>query len=148
MIAKAGSTLPILSLATIQQALRKHRAKSWEYHDYTVYLQPNLYTVKKGHKLALVFNTYDPSDLTVEHPYGSDLQDRLYPGGDSNCRKTRAQKASYLPSASDTDYTNLPEVEGAALVAPEVHYKGKNIPFQPQNTLSNQAKIFLRRSLR
>ena len=43
--------------------------KVGEYHDYTVYLQPNLYTVKKGHKLALVFNTYDPSDLTVEHPY-------------------------------------------------------------------------------
>ena len=30
--------------------------KVGEYHDYTVYLQPNLYTVKKGHKLALVFN--------------------------------------------------------------------------------------------
>ena len=37
--------------------------------------------------------------------------------------KTRAQKASYVPSATDTDYANLPEVEGAALVAPEVHYK-------------------------
>ena len=37
--------------------------------------------------------------------------------------KTRAQKASYVPSATDTDYAKLPEIEGAALVAPEVHYK-------------------------
>lgn len=37
--------------------------------------------------------------------------------------KTRAQKASYVPSATDTDYAKLPEIEGTALVAPEVHYK-------------------------
>ena len=112
VIAKAGSTLPILSLATIQQAPRKHRAKSWEYHDYTVYLQPNLYTVKKGHKLALVFNTYDPSDLTVEHPYEVTFKTDSIQAAIPIVEKTRAQKASYLPSASDTDYANLPEVEG------------------------------------
>ena len=97
--------------------------KVGEYHDYTVYLQPNLYTVKKGHKLALVFNTYDPSDLTVEHPYEVTFKTDSIQAAIPIVEKTRAQKASYLPSASDTDYTNLPEVEGAALVAPEVHYK-------------------------
>lgn len=30
-------------------------------HTYNIYLQPNLYTVKAGHKLALVICTRDPS---------------------------------------------------------------------------------------
>ena len=97
--------------------------KVGEYHDYTVYLQPNLYTVKKGHKLALVFNTYDPSDLTVEHPYEVTFKTDSIQAAIPIVEKTRAQKATYVPSATDTDYANLPEVEGAALVAPEVHYK-------------------------
>ena len=29
--------------------------KLGEFRNYTVYLQPNLYTVKKGHKLGLVY---------------------------------------------------------------------------------------------
>lgn len=97
--------------------------KVGEYHDYTVYLQPNLYTVKKGHKLALVFNTYDPSDLTVEHPYEVTFKTDSIQAAIPIVEKTRAQKAAYVPSATDIDYANLPEVEGAALVAPEVHYK-------------------------
>lgn len=97
--------------------------KVGEYHDYTVYLQPNLYTVKKGHKLALVFNTYDPSDLTVEHPYEVTFKTDSIQAAIPIVEKTRAQKAAYVPSATDTDYAKLPEIEGAALVSPEVHYK-------------------------
>ena len=97
--------------------------KVGEFHDYTVHLQPNLYTVKKGHKLALVFNTYDPSDLTVEHPYEVTFKTDSISATIPIVEKTRVQKATYLPSSTDTDYANLPEVEGAALVAPEVHYK-------------------------
>lgn len=97
--------------------------KVGEYHDYTVYLQPNLYMVKKGHKLALVFNTYDPSDLTVEHPYEVTFKTDSIQAAIPIVEKTRAQKAAYVPSATDTDYAKLPEIEGAALVAPEVHYK-------------------------
>ena len=97
--------------------------KVGEYHDYTVYLQPNLYTVKKGHKLALVFNTYDPSDLTVEHPYEVTFKTDSIQAAIPIVEKTRAQKAAYVPSATDTDYAKLPEIKGAALVAPEVHYK-------------------------
>ena len=97
--------------------------KVGEYHDYTVYLQPNLYTVKKGHKLALVFNTYDPSDLTVEHPYEVTFKTDSIQAAIPIVEKTRAQKAAYVPSATDTDYAKLPEIEGAALVASEVHYK-------------------------
>ena len=144
-----GSNLSNLSVADFETIKTKYKviAKGWinlanpesgydsassrasiepkvgEYHDYTVYLQPNLYTVKKGHKLALVFNTYDPSDLTVEHPYEVTFKTDSISATIPIVEKTRVQKASYLPSASDTDYANLPEVEGAALVAPEVHYK-------------------------
>ena len=144
-----GSNLSNLSIAEYETIKTKYKviAKGWinlanpesgydsassrasiepkvgEFHDYTVYLQPNLYTVKKGHKLALVFNTYDPSDLTVEHPYEVTFKTDSIQAVIPIVEKTRAQKASYLPSASDTDYANLPEVEGAALVAPEVHYK-------------------------
>ena len=97
--------------------------KVGEYHDYTVYLQPNLYTVKKGHKLALVFNTYDPSDLTVEHPYEVTFKTDSIQAAIPIVEKTRAQKAAYVPSETDADYAKLPEMEGAALVAPEVHDK-------------------------
>ena len=97
--------------------------KVGEYHDYTVYLQPNLYTVKKGHKLAMVFNTYDPSDLTVEHPYEVTFKTDSIQAAIPIVEKTRVQKAAYVPSATDTDYAKLPEIEGAALVAPEVHDK-------------------------
>lgn len=107
--------------------------KVGEYHDYTVYLQPNLYTVKKGHKLALVFNTYDPSDLTVEHPYEVTFKTDSIQAAIPIVEKTRAQKASYVPSATDTDYANLPEVEGGALVAAEVHYKEEYLLPSPEH---------------
>lgn len=144
-----GSNLSNLSIAEYETIKTKYKviAKGWinlanpesgydsassresiepkvgEYHDYTVYLQPNLYTVKKGHKLALVFNTYDPSDLTVEHPYEVTFKTDSIQAAIPIVEKTRAQKAAYVPSATDTDYAKLPEIEGAALVAPEVHYK-------------------------
>lgn len=41
-----------------------------EFHDYTVYLQPNVYQVKKGHQLKLILTAYDPSVRTVEELYG------------------------------------------------------------------------------
>jgi len=40
------------------------------YHDYTVYLQPNYYTVKAGHKLALVVYTYEPGKVSYSENYG------------------------------------------------------------------------------
>ena len=41
-----------------------------EFHDYTIYLQPNLYTVKEGHRLKLLLTAYDPSVRTVDELYG------------------------------------------------------------------------------
>ena len=40
------------------------------YHDYTVYLQPNYYTVKAGHKLALVVYTYEQGKASYSENYG------------------------------------------------------------------------------
>lgn len=128
--------------------------KVGEYHDYTVYLQPNLYTVKKGHKLALVFNTYDPSDLTVEHPYEVTFKTDSIQAAIPIVEKTRAQKAAYVPSATDADYAKLPEMEGAALVAPEVHYKEEyRLPtpehlVQPSQTLPEKEEQMQRESAR
>lgn len=154
-----GSNLSNLSVAEFETIKTKYKviAKGWinlanpesgydsassrnsiepkvgEFHDYTVHLQPNLYTVKKGHKLALVFNTYDPSDLTVEHPYEVTFKTDSISATIPIVEKTRVQKATYLPSATDTDYANLPEVEGATLVAPEVHYKEEYILPNPEH---------------
>lgn len=43
--------------------------KAGENHDYTLYLQPNLYTVKEGHKLALVIYTYEPGKANYRQNY-------------------------------------------------------------------------------
>ena len=40
------------------------------YNNYTVYLQPNYYTVKAGHKLALVVYTYEPGKAEYDENYG------------------------------------------------------------------------------
>lgn len=38
-------------------------------YDYTIYLQPNLYTVKEGHKLALVIYAYEPGMISYDTDY-------------------------------------------------------------------------------
>ena len=154
-----GSNLSNLSVAEFETIKTKYKviAKGWinlanpesgydsassrnsiepkvgEFHDYTVHLQPNLYTVKKGHKLALVFNTYDPSDLTVENPYEVTFKTDSIRATIPIVEGTRSQVASYLPHASDTDYANLPEIQGAKLVAAEIHYKEEyHLPVDPE----------------
>ena len=51
-------------------AANKISLKDGVYHDYTVYLQPNYYTVKAGHKLALVVYTYEPGKASYSENYG------------------------------------------------------------------------------
>ena len=48
--------------------------KPGENHDYTLYLQPNLYTVKAGHKLALVIYTYEPGKASYTQNYRISLK--------------------------------------------------------------------------
>ena len=51
-------------------AANKIELKDGEYHNYTVYLQPNYYTVKAGHKLALVVYTYEQGKARYSENYG------------------------------------------------------------------------------
>ena len=154
-----GSNLSNLSVAEFETIKTKYKviAKGWinlanpesgydsassrnsiepkvgEFHDYTVHLQPNLYTVKKGHKLALVFNTYDPSDLTVENPYEVTFKTDSIRASIPIVEGTRSQVATYLPNAADTAYAALPEIQGAKLVAAEIHYKEEyHLPVDPE----------------
>lgn len=39
------------------------------YYDYTLYLQPTVYTVEEGHHLALVIFPYDPSQASYDETY-------------------------------------------------------------------------------
>ena len=39
------------------------------YYDYTLYLQPTVYTVEEGHHLALVIFPYDPNQAYYDEPY-------------------------------------------------------------------------------
>ena len=48
--------------------------KVGENHDYTIYLQPNVYTVKEGHKLALVIYTYEPGKANYSQDYQITLE--------------------------------------------------------------------------
>ena len=48
--------------------------KVGENHDYTIYLQPNVYTVKEGHKLALVIYTYEPGKANYAQNYQITLE--------------------------------------------------------------------------
>ncbi len=55
-------------------AATKVALKVGENHDYTIYLQPNLYTVKKGHTLALVIFTYEQGMARYTQNYQITLQ--------------------------------------------------------------------------
>ncbi len=52
-------------------AATRTEIEAGKYYDYTIYLQPNVYTVEAGHKLALVIYTYEPSmrssDYTADY---------------------------------------------------------------------------------
>ena len=55
-------------------ATNKIALKAGENHDYTLYLQPNLYTVKEGHKLALVIYTYEQGKARYTQNYQITLE--------------------------------------------------------------------------
>ena len=163
-----GSNLSNLSVAEFETIKTKYKviAKGWinlanpesgydsassrnsiepkvgEFHDYTVHLQPNLYTVKKGHKLALVFNTYDPSDLTVENPYEVTFKTDSIRASIPIVEGTRSQVATYLPNVADTAYAALPEIQGAKLVEPAVHsIEEYHLPVLPEPEKYGRSEI-------
>lgn len=47
--------------------------KKGEYHEYNIYLNPNRYTVKPGHSLALVITTEDPINCLIHKTYSVEI---------------------------------------------------------------------------
>ena len=85
--------------------------KLGEFRNYTVYLQPNLYTVKKGHKLGLVFTTFDSNYVWTDDPYSYRLKTRSIVAEIPTVQKSSFRYAWYVPNEKDEAYQVLPLVE-------------------------------------
>ena len=85
--------------------------KIGEFRNYTVYLQPNLYTVKKGHKLGLVFTTFDSNYVWTDDPYSYRLKTRSIVAEIPTVQKSSLRYAWYVPNEKDEAYQVLPLVE-------------------------------------
>ncbi|MDO4666491.1 MAG: CocE/NonD family hydrolase [Streptococcus sp.] len=92
-----------------------------EFHDYTVYLQPTVYTVKKGHRLALVFNTYDSNLTRSRETYAVTFRPNSIKAIVPIVEAARFVSANYVPNAMDTDYANLENVTPVAPVESVEH---------------------------
>ena len=85
--------------------------KLGEFRNYTFYLQPNLYTVKKGHKLGLVFTTFDSNYVWTDDPYSYRLKTRSIVAEIPTVQKSSLHYAWYVPNEKDETYQVLPLVE-------------------------------------
>lgn len=81
--------------------------KENEFHDYTMYLQPNLYTVKKGHRLVLSLHTYDPDYIYFADPYEVTFKTDSISTTIPTVEASRSLLFRYQPSEKDTEYASL-----------------------------------------
>ena len=89
-------------------------------HDYTVYLQPNYYTVKAGHKLALVVYTYEPGKASYSENYGITIDNAtlsaVIPVENGACEAEMSAVAEQCyvsaEAAEDDDYETHGKVTG------------------------------------
>ena len=84
--------------------------KVGEFHEYTMYLQPNVYKVEKGHRLVLVLNPYDLSDLSIEKEYQIRLQTESIQAVLPVVEKDATLTAKYLPIKDVIEEKGEPEV--------------------------------------
>jgi len=95
--------------------------KENEYHDYTMYLQPNLYTVKKGHRLVLSLHTYDPDYIYFADPYEVTFKTDSISATIPIVEDSRSLLFRYQPSEKDTDYASLADrILPIATIQPKV----------------------------
>ncbi len=87
--------------------------KVGEFHEYTMYLQPNVYKVEKGHRLVLVLNPYDLSDLSIEKEYQIRLQTESIQAVLPVVEKDATLSAKYLPIKDVIEEKGEPEVQPA-----------------------------------
>ena len=98
------------------------RLEDGKYRNYTVYLQPNYYTVKAGHKLALVVYTYEPGKVDDEHfeNYGITIDNTalsaVIPVENGTCEAKMSAVAEQCyvsaEAAEDDDYETHGKVTG------------------------------------
>ena len=95
--------------------------KENEYHDYTMYLQPNLYTVKKGHRLVLSLHTYDPDYIYFADPYEVTFKTDSISATIPIVEDSRSLLFRYQPSEKDTEYASLADrILPIATIQPKV----------------------------
>ena len=90
------------------------------YNNYTVYLQPNYYTVKAGHKLALVVYTYEPGKASYSENYGITIDNAalsaVIPVENGTCEAKMSAVAEQCyvsaEAAEDDDYETHGKVTG------------------------------------
>ncbi|KXT83608.1 Xaa-Pro dipeptidyl-peptidase [Streptococcus sp. DD11] len=95
------------------------------FRDYTVYLQPNVYTVKKGHKLVLALNAYDPTNVYIPDIYEITFKNDSVRLTIPTVEYSKALRFNYLPNEQDSDYAGLPDraVDGGAVTQPDIEDK-------------------------
>lgn len=101
-------------------AANKIELEDGEYHNYTVYLQPNYYTVKTGHKLALVVYTYEPGKASYSENYGITIDNAALSAvipvenGACEAKMSAVAEQCYVSAeaAEDDDYKTHGKVTG------------------------------------
>jgi len=81
--------------------------KENEYHNYTMYLQPNLYTVKKGHRLVLTLHAFDPDFIYYADPYEVKFKTDSISARIPILEDSRSLLLRYQPNEKDTEYASL-----------------------------------------
>ncbi|GGE35119.1 CocE/NonD family hydrolase [Streptococcus himalayensis] len=110
-----------------------------EFHDYTVYLQPTVYDIKPGHRLALVFTTYDTNSIFIPDEYKVTFRPTSIKASIPIVQEARDKKANYSPSlgaeperfAIPTEH--LPIVDKPTLVL--------NKAVKPENLISEKPTL-------
>ena len=105
--------------------------KVGENHDYTIYLQPNVYTVKEGHKLALVIYTYEPGKANYSQDYQITLE---------NASVSAEIPVDKIPAVPALPFTDVPAdtelyaaVKWAYFSAPQITAGVTETTFAPAN---------------
>lgn len=81
--------------------------KENEYHNYTMYLQPNIYTVKKGHRLVLTLHAFDPDYIYYADPYEVKFKTDSISARIPILEDSRSLLLRYQPNEKDTEYASL-----------------------------------------
>ena len=86
-----------------------------------MYLQPNLYTVKKGHRLVLSLHTYDPDYIYFADPYEVTFKTDSISATIPIVENSRSLLFRYQPSEKDTEYASLADrILPIATIQPKV----------------------------